>query len=187
MVESIKTLHGKDTFLFVRKLKDAKTAEGKLIPFQTSLTFDMSRDSDTTQTKSGPVTSAGGIETELSVELVNNTSDILDALQDSFLSGDKLEFWIIYAGRKNAQGQYFSFYGRAIVSEDSNDNDADDLSTREVSFGVDGTPKRGWTTLPQSAQEAIEYVYRGFAAKLENDSHCSAWEDADEWIGSDGY
>ena len=90
-------------------------------------------------------------------------------LQDSLFDGDKLEFWIIYTGRKNAQqGQYFSFYGRAIVSEDSNDNDVDDLSTREISFGVDGTPKRGWTTLPQSAQEAIEYVYRGLEAMGEN-------------------
>ena len=186
MVESIKTLHGKDTFLFVRKLKDAKTAEGKLIPFQTSLTFDMSRDSDTTQTKSGPVTSAGGIETELSVELVNNTSAILDALQDSLLSGDKLEFWVIFAGRKNAQGQYFSFYGRAIVSEDSNDSDADDLSTREISFGVDGTPKRGWTTLPQSAQEAIEYVYRGLEAMGENETTGTAWKDADAGINTEG-
>ncbi len=186
MVESIKTLHGKDTFLFVRKLKDAKTAEGKLIPFQTSLTFDMSRDSDTTQPKSGPVTSAGGIETELSVELVNNTSAILDALQDSLLSGDKLEFWVIFAGRKNAQGQYFSFYGRAIVSEDSNDNDADDLSTREISFGVDGTPKRGWTTLPQSAQEAIEYVYRGLEAMGENETTGTAWKDADAGINTEG-
>ena len=186
MVESIKTLHGKDTFLFVRKLKDAKTAEGKLIPFQTSLTFDMSRESDTTQTKSGPVTSAGVIETELSVELVNNTSAILDALQDSLLSGDKLEFWVIFAGRKNAQGQYFSFYGRAIVSEDSNDNDADDLSTREISFGVDGTPKRGWTTLPQSAQEAIEYVYRGLEAMGENETTGTAWKDADAGINTEG-
>ncbi len=186
MVESIKTLHGKDTFLFVRKLKDAKTAEGKLIPFQTSLTFDMSRDSDTTQTKSGPVTSAGGIETELSVELVNNTSAILDALQDSLLSGDKLEFWVIFAGRKNAQGQYFSFYGRAIVSEDSNDNDADDLSTREISFGVDGTPKRGWTTLPQSAQEAIEYVYRGLEALGDKETTGTAWKDADAGINTEG-
>lgn len=185
MVESIKTLHGKDTFLFVRKLKDAKTAEGKLIPFQTSLTFDMSRDSDTTQTKSGPVTSAGGIETELSVELVNNTSAILDALQDSLLSGDKLEFWVIFAGRKNAQGQYFSFYGRAIVSEDSNNNDADDLSTREISFGVDGTPKRGWTTLPQSAQEAIEYVYRGLEALGDKETTGTAWKDADAGINSE--
>ncbi len=168
MVESIKTLHGKDTFLFVRKLKDAKTAEGKLIPFQTSLTFDMSRDSDTTQTKSGPVTSAGGIETELSVELVNNTSAILDALQDSLLSGDKLEFWVIFAGRKNAQGH------------------ADDLSTREISFGVDGTPKRGWTTLPQSAQEAIEYVYRGLEAMGENETTGTAWKDADAGINTEG-
>ena len=34
MAENIKTLHGKDTFLFVRKLKDAKTSEGKLSRFK---------------------------------------------------------------------------------------------------------------------------------------------------------
>ncbi len=186
MTESIKTLHGKDTFLFIRKLKDAKTSEGKLIPFQTSLSFGPSRDSDTTQTKSGPVTTAGGIETDLSVDFINNTSAIVDALQDSLFDGDELEFWIVYTGRKNAQGQYFSFYGRAIVSEDSNDNDVDDLSTREISFGVDGTPKRGWTTLPQSAQEAIEYVYRGLEAMGENKTTGTAWKEADAGINAEG-
>ena len=42
MAESIKTLHGKDTFLFIRKLKDAKTSEGShLINRSRSLTLQI--------------------------------------------------------------------------------------------------------------------------------------------------
>lgn len=186
MATDVKTIQGKDVFLFVRKLKDAKTAEGKLIPYQTSLSFDPSRDSDSTQTKSGVVTTSAAIETDLSVEFVNNTSAIADALHDSLFDGDELECWIVNAGRKNASGQYYSFYLRATVSEDSNDNDPDDLSTREVSFAVNGTPKRGWTKLPQSAMEQLEYAYRGLEALGENETNGTAWQDADAGINAEG-
>ena len=53
-------------------------------------------------------------------------------------------------------------------------------------FGVDGTPKRGWTTLPQSAQEAIEYVYRGLEAMGENKTTGTAWKEADAGINTEG-
>lgn len=179
---NVDVIQGKDVFLFVRKLKDAKTKEGQLIPYQTALSFGPSRDSDTTQTKSGVVTTSAAIETDLSVEFVNNASAIADALYDSLFDGDELECWIVFASRKNNNDEYFSFYLQATVSEDSNDNDPDDNSTREVSFAVKGTPKRGWSVLPRSAQEQLEYAYRGLEALGNEASKGTAWKATDAGV-----
>ena len=55
----------------------------------------------------------------------------------------------------------FKWYVQTSVSEDSNDNDADDNSTRDVTFSVDGTPKRGWTALSDQQSSDVDYVFRG--------------------------
>ena len=48
-----------------------------------------------------------------------------------------------------------------MPSKDTSDNDADSQSTRKVKMTVQGTPQRGWTALPDEAQEEINYVFYG--------------------------
>ncbi|KRN29233.1 phage major tail protein [Lactobacillus selangorensis] len=174
-------LQGIDTLAFFRKLKDASLKEGELMPWQTSLSFDPQRDSDTNPTKDGMVTTSSAVETDFEVEFTNNTSAIADAMYDSLFDGEVLEGWIVYRKRQNAEGKYFAWYLRCTVSEDSNDNDPDDNSTRDVTFAVNGKPKRGWLDLPDSAQETIDYVFRGLGAVTDSDANGGgdAWTDSD--------
>ncbi|MFL2042984.1 phage major tail protein, TP901-1 family [Weissella hellenica] len=158
---TLSTLKGVNAVAFARKLSDAAKKPADLIPWQTSLSFDPSRDSDSTVTKDGNVNTQSSVSTDLEIEFVNNTSAIADAFYDSLLDGDKMEFWIVHKDRKSADGKYFSWYVQASVSEDSNDNDADDNSTRDVTFSVDGTPKRGWTALTEQQASDVDYVFRG--------------------------
>lgn len=158
---TLSTLKGINAVAFARKLSDAPNKEADLIPWQTSLSFDPSRDSDSTATKDGAVNTQSSVETDLETEFINNTSAIADAFYDSLFDGDKIEFWIVHKDRKNDAGEYFAWYMRTSVSEDSNDNDADDNSTRDVTFSVDGTPKRGWTKLSDQQSSDIDYVFRG--------------------------
>nr|DAM05957.1 MAG TPA: major tail protein [Caudoviricetes sp.] len=158
---ALSTLKGVNAVAFARKLSDAAKKPADLIPWQTSLSFDPSRDSDSTVTKDGNVNTQASVTTDLEIEFINNTSAIADAFYDSLLDGDKMEFWIVHKDRKSADGKYFSWYVQADVSEDSNDNDADDNSTREVTFSVDGTPKRGWTALTSQQANDVDYVFRG--------------------------
>ncbi|WP_273711445.1 phage major tail protein, TP901-1 family [Leuconostoc mesenteroides] len=158
---ALSTLKGVNAVAFARKLSDAAKKPADLIPWQTSLSFDPSRDSDSTVTKDGNVNTQSSVSTDLEIEFVNNTSAIADAFYDSLLDGDKMEFWIVHKDRKSADGKYFSWYVQTSVSEDSNDNDADDNSTRDVTFSVDGTPKRGWTALTAQQSSDVDYVFRG--------------------------
>lgn len=162
-------LQGMDTVAFFRQLSKAKEVEGQLLPWQTSLSFDPQRDSDTNQTKDGVVTTSSSVETDFEVEFINNTSALADMMYDSLFDGEKLEGWIVYRNRRNATGKYFAWYMQVTVSEDSNDNDPDDNSTRDVTFAVSGTPKRGWLELPKEAQEQIDYIFRGLGKVTDED------------------
>jgi TP901-1 family phage major tail protein len=161
VANEIKYLQGVDTVAFFRQLSKAGREQGRLMPWQTSLSFDPQRNSDTNPTKDGMVSTTSSVETDFEVEFTNNTSALADLMYDSLFDGEKLEAWIVYRNRRNNEGKYFAWYMHVFVSEDSNDNDPDDNSNRDVTFSVDGTPKRGWLTLPSDAQAEIDYIFRG--------------------------
>lgn len=175
MANEVKQLQGADTLIFIRKLSDAGTKNGALIPYQTEGEFDPSRDTDITQTKSGAIATKAALETDLSFSYIMNTSAASDALFDSLLDGDKVEIWVLYHERKNSAGQYFAFYMQGVVSELDNSNDADDNSTVEAKVAVDGTPQRGWTSLPEDVQAQVDYAFAG----LGNASSGTAWTGTD--------
>lgn len=163
-MQDIPALQGIDVVLYARKLSAAKNEPGQLIPYQTSLSFDPQRDSDNTVTKSGSVATTSSLETDLEIEFVNNWSKIADQLWDSLFDQEKMEFWIVYRKRKNKDNKYFAFYMRGTVTEDSNDNDPDDVSSRDTTITVDYGPVRGWTALDAEQEAQLAYIFRGVGA-----------------------
>lgn len=164
--EKLKALQGKNAVLMARPLEKDHEMEAQLIPYQTGVSFDPSADSDSTATKDGPVNSKSSVETDAGVNFINNNSWIADKLRHSLFDGKTIELWIINQDRLrlNADGttnEAYMYYMRGNVSEDSNDNDADDLSTREVSFSIDSMPVDGWGKLSETQRRDFDYVFRG--------------------------
>lgn len=164
-------MEGKNAVLFERLLENAKNEPAQLIPYQTSLSYDPKRDTDSTTTKMGNVPTASNIETDLEVEFLNAISKAADDVYDSLYFNKKIEVWKVHLDRVRSDGKVYAEYMRGIVSEDSNDNDADDHSTRDVTFTIDGIAKRGWVTLPADVKEEIDYVFRGLAKLTSNDDN----------------
>lgn len=187
MAQDIQVLQGLDTVAYVRLKKNAANQAGQLIPYQTSLDFDPQRDTDTTQTKMGGVPTTSSLETDLEIEFVNNISKVSDDLMTSLLKNEDVEVWIVYRKRKNAEGKYFAWYMQGIVSEDENENDPDDNSTRDVTFSIKGEPQRGWLTLSDEAEEELAYVFQGIGAVTGSDKTGGgkAYADSDAGAGSD--
>lgn len=169
MANELKVLEGMDVVALARKHSDQATVSGQIIPWQTSLSFDPSVDSDSTVTKDGNVATRSSASTDLEVEFLNNTAAIADVMYDSLFDGELLDFWILYRKRKNAEGKYLAWYMQVTVQEDSSDNGPDDHSTRDVTFSVNGTPKRGWTTLDDETQEQVDYVFLGVGKVTDTD------------------
>lgn len=179
----IQYLQGIDTVAYVRLLENAAKERGQLIPYQTSLDFDPQRDTDTTQTKQGGVPTTSSLETDLEIEFVHNISKVSDDLMTSLLKNKDIEVWIVYRKRRNTQGKYFAWYMRGIVSEDENENDPDDNSTRDVTFTIKGEPQRGWLTLPDEAEEELSYVFQGIGQVTEQDKTGGGTAFADDDAG----
>lgn len=160
----LEQIQGVNVVVYARKLAEATKAAGQLIPYQTSLNIDPQRDSDKKKTKSGTVTTTSSLETDFKFEFVNNWSKIADQLLDSIFDNEEMEFWAVNRQRKNSEGQYYALYLRGKVTEDSNDNDPDDVSSRETTITVDYGPVRGWVTLSEEQEAELAYIFRGVGA-----------------------
>lgn len=161
---NLEKIQGVNVVVYARKLVEAAKVAGQLIPYQTSLSIDPQRDSDKKKTKSGTVTTTSSLETDFKFEFVNNWSKIADQLLDSIFDNEEMEFWAVNRQRKNADGQYYALYLRGKVTEDSNDNDPDDVSSRETTITVDYGPVRGWVTLSEDQEAELAYIFRGVGA-----------------------
>lgn len=164
MANDLEQIQGVNVVVYARKLAEAAKVAGQLIPYQTSLSIDPQRDSDKKKTKSGTVTTTSSLETDFKFEFVNNWSKIADQLLDSIFDNEEMEFWAVNRQRKNADGQYYALYLRGKVTEDSNDNDPDDVSSRETTITVDYGPVRGWVTLSEDQEAELAYIFRGVGA-----------------------
>ncbi len=161
---NLEQIQGVNVVVYARKLAEAAKVAGQLIPYQTSLNIDPQRDSDKKKTKSGTVTTTSSLETDFKFEFVNNWSKIADQLLDSIFDNEEMEFWAVNRQRKNSEGQYYALYLRGKVTEDSNDNDPDDVSSRETTITVDYGPVRGWVTLSEDQEAELAYIFRGVGA-----------------------
>lgn len=161
MTQDLTVLQGSNTFAFVRPLSAAGTSKGLLVPYQTNANFEISRSSKSKETKSGSIPTLASPQTDLEIDFLDSTDPTSDKIYDSILDASTLEIWLVKTDRKNSDGKYFSWYMRGMPQKDTSDNDADSQSSRKVKFSIQGTPVRGWTTLPSEAQEEINYVYRG--------------------------
>nr|DAF41640.1 MAG TPA: major tail protein [Caudoviricetes sp.] len=185
MKKSKDAIMGIDNIGFFRLLSEDHTKAAQLIPHQTSFDFDMSRDADSTATKDGSIAVPAGLETELTNEFIDSISYVSDAIATAILNGEQVEIWMINRRRKNTAGKYFGWYIRGYVTEDSGSNDADDASTREITFNATGAPKRGWVTLTKEMEEEIDFGFRGLAAITSDDAtgDGTAWTSADTGTG----
>lgn len=185
MASTATILQGIDTVAYIRPLKNQSTEAGELVPFRTSLDFDPKRDEKTTATSDGNVSKPGSLTTSLKWDMLNSISKVSDDIQNSLFDQDELEIWVV--NRKRVKdGKYFAYYMRGYVTENSNSNAVDDSSKNSVTFTIDGTPQRGWLTLPADAQAELDYVFRGID-KTSGDSDTGegvAWADSDRGAGA---
>lgn len=107
MANDLKILQGFDGIVMVRDLAKAKTEDAKMVPYLTSTDFELSRDSDSTATKSGNVAKVGGLETSFSFETLDSTSETLDLLHKSLVDKTTLEFWFVKLGMLGTDGQKY--------------------------------------------------------------------------------
>ena len=151
-------IQGKDVVTFMRLWKDRATASAALIPYQTGMTFGVSRDGDSTATKDGALSTQGALEVDFSVDFVNNTSVVADQALDAAISGERTEEWRVNRARRNAASQCEAWYRHGTIPQDPGENDSAHHLTRSFTFSLCGHPKHGWGTSPAATDEPTHFI-----------------------------
>ncbi len=157
-------VQGKKIVYLFRIKDDASTKDGAVLAFTTENGRTKSKDADSTMTKDGAVRTPGAAETEITATTLLAKGDtMIDALEDA-LDGDKLiEIWeanLAEAAKEpESPGKFAGMYFQGYLTEIEKTSNAEDNVEISLTFGINGTGKRGQVTVSQEQQAMADYVF----------------------------
>ena len=155
-------VQGKRIVYLYRLLKEAATGTGTTLAFTTENERSKSKDAESTATKDGNIRTPGTAEEEISVTSLLSVGDALpDKLEDAMDNDEIVEIWEANleepadSGDNKFKGRYFQGY----ITELSLSTNAEDHAELSITFGINGTGKRGDVTVTAEQQELADYVF----------------------------
>lgn len=169
MAKLPEAVQGINWITYFRILENEKKEDAHLIPWEDSGEFNRKRDSDSKTTKSGSITTGGGMETEINFECADTVSPLTADLDRAINKNLPVEIWRVNHQIKNDEGKYLAYYSQGVVSENNLSADNDDVATRSITITGKGTPQKGWLALAEDQEAEIDYVFRGVKKVTDDD------------------
>lgn len=152
---------GVELILLFRDLDEAKTKPATKMAFQTEHSVEASRDSDTTATKDGSITSSATLEEEISITTIMARNDsTAEFIERALYDNRTIEVWEIDRKSKNDQGLYKAQYRQGKVTDYTRTANAEDPAEIEFTFATNGKRQKGFTPLSEEQEEIVQYVFR---------------------------
>lgn len=149
---------GKQRFLLFRVLGDTKLASK--LALQTEHTWSYERETDSTATKDGNVSSSGGLEVTLEISAVSTRDDVNKMLFDAVVQDKVLEVWEVDAGAPGSSDNKFKAkYARGRLNKWELPNAVDGTVEVSTSMVIDGIPVEGEATLTEAQKLLIKAAY----------------------------
>lgn len=147
-----------------RLLADSKTAKGTTLAYTTENERTLSRDSDTTETKDGPVVTPGSLEHEITATSILTKGDsMIDKMEKAVVSGETMEIWeadlsapVADVGGDQFKGKYF----QGKLTEFSKSSNAEDNVEISLTFAIEGAGESGNVTVTKEQQEEASYAFK---------------------------
>lgn len=160
-------VHGKRLVYLFRILEEASTASGATLAFTTENTFTMSKDSDSTPTKDGPIVTPGDVEIEISATaLLAKGDEMYDKFKLAMIDNKLIEIWEANldepaeGGANKFKGTYYQGY----LTEFEKTSSAEDHVEVSTTFAINGTGVDGNVTVSDEQQEIANYVFTDTSA-----------------------
>ena len=160
-------VHGKKMVYLYRLHKDAATEAGTNLAFVTENTRTKSKDSESTVTKDGSITTPGAIEHEIeSTSLLAKGDEMIDKLEDALDNDELLDIWeanldeAVDGSENRFKGRYMQGY----LTEMEVSSTAEEHVEVSLTFAVNGAGVKGNVTVTAEQQEAANYVFTDTAA-----------------------
>lgn len=159
---------GKKIIYLFRLLENAATAAGVNIAYTTENSKSMSRDSDQTETKDGPVSTPGTLETTVSATAllsVGGTGMTFEDIQDAIIADKTFEIWEANLEDAGATtGKYKGLYMQGKCTSCELSSSAEDNAEADIEWAIDGTPQKGDVTVPSAIIAAAAYTFKDAVA-----------------------
>ena len=164
-------IQGNRIIYLYRLLSKATTDDGTGLMFTTENSTSVSNDTDTTQTKSGAVTTSQGAEITISGTAIASTDsmDLLDDLKSACKTGEIVEIWEVnldVKGTGNDASKYKATYYQGICSSYELSSSSDDHAEASVEFGINGTGADGFATVTDEQIDAATFVFKDVAKEV---------------------
>ena len=154
---------GKKLVYLYRLLKDEATSNGTTLAFTTENSRTKSKDADSTATKDGSIRTPGTAEVEITAtSILAKGDEMVDKLETAMDEDALIEIWEANlaepaeSGDNKFKGMYFQGY----LTEFEKTSSAEDYVECSLTFGINGTGKKGDVTVTVEQQEIAEYVFR---------------------------
>lgn len=138
------------------------------LAFETENSLSESRDTESTMTKGGRVTSGGGYEATLScTTLVSASSATLTTLRTAIRKGTKIEGWRVdtSGGIGEPTAKYPAIYFQGTVTSYEESAPAEGDAEASIEIAIDGVPQEGTTAFTKDQQESLQYAFKEIAGQ----------------------
>lgn len=157
-----KAVHGKKIVYLFRPLKESGSTDAMAMAFVTENERSLSKDSDSTATKDGPVVTPGEVENEVSATaLLANDDTLIDRLEEAMLNDEIIEIWEANLDKPVGEGgnQFKGRYMQGYLTELTQSASAEDYVEVETTFSINGAGVKGDVTVSVAQQEVAAYVF----------------------------
>ena len=154
---------GKKIIYLYRIYDNAATDAGAQIAFVSENGLTISKDADSTKTKSGAVRTPGVAEIEHTVtSLLQKGDSFIEDLKEAFISDKLIEVWRVNLEEPvaNETNKYKGTYYQAYITEFEESSNAEDMVELTMTFGVNGKGADGDVTVTSAQMEVADYVFR---------------------------
>jgi TP901-1 family phage major tail protein len=155
-------VQGKKIVYLYRIASEAANADAVNLAFVTENGRTKSKDSDSTFTKDGSITTPGAVEQEItSTSLLAKGDTMIDKLEDALDNGDLIEIWEanLEEAAEGGQNKFKGMYFQGYLTEFEKTSSAEDFVECSLTFAINGSGVRGDVTVSAEQQEMANYVF----------------------------
>ena len=156
-------ISGRRIIYLYRLLSEAAAQNATRLAFATENGRTKSKDADSTATKDGSIRTPGTAEVEItSTSVLSKGDTIIDKLEDAMDSDELIEILEVNLDEPASGGEGNKFKGmyfQGYITELEKSSPSDDFTEISLTFGINGSGKRGNVTVSVEQQEEANYAF----------------------------
>lgn len=157
-------ISGRRIIYLYRLLSEAASEDATRLAFATENGRTKSKDADSTSTKDGSIRTPGTAEVEItSTSVLSKGDTIIDKLEDAMDDDELIEIWEVNLDEPATGGgsgtKFKGMYFQGYITELEKSSPSDDFTEISLTFGINGSGKRGDVTVSVEQQEEANYVF----------------------------